>query len=191
MKIDPKDAKKIVDISLARVARGDVQKEKYRNIVILLLIIASLLALPFLFKRGDYAPKISGVAIPISSKKSDGKIQVIINQDKTGHYRFVGKINGKQVVFLLDTGASLVAIPKKLAIYLELVPGQTVQAKTANGMSTSRLTRINKLEVGGITSLGVLGGIADGMGGDEILLGMSFLKKLEIQQKAGKITLIK
>lgn len=110
-----------------------------------------------------------------------------LTADRRGHYVFTGYINNKRVKFLLDTGATSVAIPEHLADYLELSRGQQFYANTANGRAIAFNTLINKVAVGNIEQLDVKGAILPGMKGDEILLGMTFLKNLEMTQKGGEI----
>lgn len=114
----------------------------------------------------------------------------VLTSDKRGHYVFIGYINDKQVKFLLDTGATSVAVPEHLAGYLGLSKGQQYYSHTANGKAISYNALIKKIKVGSIEQEDVRGSILPGMDGDSILLGMSFLKDLEIIQKGGEISLV-
>ena len=102
---------------------------------------------------------------------------VVIPADRQGHYRAEGEINGTAVEFLLDTGATDVAVPEKLARQLGLEIGPKIQMQTANGMSVGYLTRIDQVRLGSLQVNNVRAVISSGLGG-EALLGMSFLRHL-------------
>jgi len=114
---------------------------------------------------------------------SSGVREVVLQRNRDGHYVASGLINGKQVEFMLDTGASDVSIPGDIADALRLKRGQPATYSTANGYITSYLTRISSLDLGGIELHDIRASINPHMGGDTILLGMSFLKHLEFTQR--------
>ncbi len=116
-----------------------------------------------------------------------GEREIVLQQNKYGHYVATGEINGYRVDFLLDTGATLVAIPEHIADKLNLKKGQRFQSQTANGSSTSYTTKIDTLSLGGITMNNVPASISSGMDFDEILLGMSFLKHLKLTQQGKQL----
>jgi len=118
---------------------------------------------------------------------NDGEL--VLERNKYGHYIASGEINGKSVEFLLDTGATLVAIPEHIANRLKLKKGRTFQSETANGLSLSYETRIDRLTLGDIVMHNVPASISSGMTFDQILLGMSFLKYLRMVQQGNKLTL--
>lgn len=119
----------------------------------------------------------------------DGNKEIVLERNRFGHYLASGEINGQAVEFLLDTGATLVAVPEHIAKRLNLKKGQGFQSQTANGMSQSYSTSINTLSLGDIVMTNVPASISTGMEFDEILLGMSFLKHLDMSQQ-GKLLII-
>ena len=116
-------------------------------------------------------------------------IEVRLLSSRQGHYVADGQINGQPVTFLLDTGATQVAVPAALAEQLRLSSGAPVQIQTANGQATAHRTRLERLQVGDIVLHDVAALIAPGMLGDEVLLGMSALKQLEFTQRDGTLVL--
>ena len=60
---------------------------------------------------------------PESVKLADGSLQVVLLRNRQGHYVSAGTINGKPVTFLLDTGATDVAVPAGIAKKLDLKHG--------------------------------------------------------------------
>jgi len=118
-----------------------------------------------------------------------GVREVVLQRNRLGHYVTSGEINGEPVVFMLDTGATGVAIPAKIARRLGLRQGQAYRVETANGPSTAYATRLDSVSVGGIVRYDVEAGIAAGYQGDEILLGMSFLKHIDFSQRGDTLIL--
>lgn len=116
-------------------------------------------------------------------------IEVRLAGNRQGHYLMEGQIDGQTVTFLLDTGASQVAIPAGLARRLGLTPGAPLEISTANGRATAHRTRLARLQLGEIGLDNVAAMIVPGMDGDEVLLGMSALKHLEFTQRDGTLVL--
>ena len=107
--------------------------------------------------------------------------------DRRGHYVVTGLVNGRDVDFLVDTGASDVALPAALAEELELRPGRAVDVQTANGRARARATTIGRLTLGPLERRDVAATIVPGMGGRTALLGMSFLRHYELVQRDGRL----
>ena len=117
------------------------------------------------------------------SMRVDGQTEVRLKQNRQGHYVTSGQINGKPVVFLVDTGATAVSIPAHLQQELGLTAGRTGMAKTANGTVRIARTQLDELRIGDITLNNVDASLNPGMQGDQILLGMSVLRQLEFTQR--------
>jgi len=115
--------------------------------------------------------------------------EVVLVRNKYGHYVATGEINDEAVVFLLDTGATDVAIPDALARRLNLKRGAQFIANTANGQVKSWRTRLERVNLGGIELANVRASILPSMEGEEVLLGMSFLKQLELVQRGETLTI--
>jgi aspartyl protease family protein len=113
---------------------------------------------------------------------STGRSVVSLKPNRAGHYLAPGEINGLDVTFLLDTGATRVAIPGELAERAGLRRGLRSQSRTASGVVESWLTRIDRLRLGPFEMRDVRAVIIPDMPGEEVLLGMSFLKHLELVQ---------
>jgi len=145
------------------------------------VLIAGLLTLFFadrIERKRNPNPNLSSTAA-----------EVVLKRNAYGHYVATGAINGQPVVFLLDTGATRVSIPAGLAGRLGLKRGQAGTAITANGNVTVFSTLLDTVGLGGITMREVRGSINPGMDGEEILLGMAFLKHLELIQRGDTLIL--
>ena len=114
---------------------------------------------------------------------------VILKRNRAGHFEAPGSINGKPVTFLLDTGATYVAIPAGLASELGLEPGRSAWFNTANGRVEGTLTELDEVSLGGLKVQNVQGSISPGMERDTVLLGMSFLNLLSIEIQGGEMVL--
>lgn len=117
-----------------------------------------------------------------------GATELTLKRNRAGHYLAPGRINGKEVRFLLDTGATLVSVPAHLGPHLGLKPGLRGEAVTANGTVTVRQTVIDELMLGPFMVQQVQSHLNPGMRDDEVLLGMSVLKHLEFTQRGDTLT---
>lgn len=120
---------------------------------------------------------------------ANGKAEVKLQQNRQGHYLTTGAINETKVTFLLDTGATNVSIPAHIADKLALKRYTAHIAHTANGAVKVYATKIEQLRIGNIFLYDVAASINPGMKSDEILLGMSALKKVEFTQSGKQLTL--
>jgi len=118
-----------------------------------------------------------------------GRAQVVLQRNRAGHYVTAGQINGQPVVFLIDTGATDVALPLPLARRLGLPLGEPRIARTANGNVRTWPTRLDSVDVGGLSARDVRASVLPNMPGEEVLLGMSYLKRFELIQRDGTLTL--
>lgn len=126
---------------------------------------------------------------PDYSETDAGVREVILERNRQGHYVSNGFLNGVPVTFLLDTGATDVAVPKNIAVAAKLESGYAGQASTANGVVTVYSTRIRDLSLGNISLHNIDASITPSMGGETILLGMSALKEVEFTQRGSTLTL--
>lgn len=147
-----------------------------------------ILVLLTLYFSGMLEKKYNPNQSPISIVNGD-IAEVILLRNRMGHYIASGEINNVPVTFLLDTGATNVVIPAHLGNKLNLQPGRRSQARTANGVVTVADTNINELTLSDIRLINVDASLNPGMRGDEILLGMSVLKYLELTQKGDALIL--
>lgn len=116
---------------------------------------------------------------------------VRITPDSSGHYYIKGRINEHPVEFLIDTGASLVAIPQKLATQFKLKGRYTVALKTAGGEVSGSLTRLQQLSFAGFNLTDVKAVIIPSSGDETILLGMNVLSKFNLSQQNRQLVIKK
>jgi aspartyl protease family protein len=147
------------------------------------------LALLAMFFNGLITGRDNPNPDPIALQGGAGVPEVRLERNRAGHYVAGGRINGTPVRFLIDTGATDVALPLPLAerMSLPLRPGG--QSKTANGMVRTWTTRLDSVDLGGLVAYNVRATVLPNMPGDEVLLGMSYLRHLEMIQRDGVLTL--
>ncbi len=117
---------------------------------------------------------------------------VTLAADTRGHFVVAGSLNGGSVRFLVDTGATLVAIPARDATRLgiDYKKGQAGMAQTAAGPTPAYRVRFDSVQVGDITINQVDGMVIEG-GLDIALLGMTFLNRTEMKREGQTMTLTK
>jgi len=109
--------------------------------------------------------------------------ELVLRHNRAGHYVADGEINGAKVTFLVDTGATRVALTPQLAQRLGLKLGAPITLSTANGSVTGYLTRLAEVRLGPIAMHDVGAVVSEGMDQQTVLLGMSFLRRLEFTQR--------
>lgn len=123
------------------------------------------------------------------SRHQGAWVEVVLRANAQGHFFSTGRINNQAVVFLLDTGATDVAIPMSLSRTLGLEPQEAQSIRTANGIITGRRTHIDRLSLGDIVLRDVRAILIPDVKDQSILLGMSALKQLEFTQRDGTLVL--
>jgi len=124
-----------------------------------------------------------------NSLSQQGVAEVVLEQNRQGHYVTTGTINGQEVVFLLDTGATDVSVPLHIAEKLGLSKGRSIPISTANGTISVYQSWIGELTIGKLLIRDVDANINPGMQENFILLGMSALKDLEFTQRNNQLTI--
>jgi aspartyl protease family protein len=120
-------------------------------------------------------------ALKTTFTSSEGIVEIRRGDD--GHYHWPGRLNGVAVDFLVDTGASGVAIPTSLADRLHRVAEGTVRSSTAGGAVTGRVVRGDLELDGGIRAERLRMVALPNL--DSPLLGMDVLGRLHWQQRDG------
>ncbi|WP_286914717.1 MULTISPECIES: retropepsin-like aspartic protease family protein [unclassified Pseudomonas] len=155
------------------------------------LMIVAWAAAMFLATRffGDWETRQSNPNAQVQSAHGEGFIEVRLLGNGQGHFVADGAINGQAVHFMLDTGATDVAIPEVLARDLALQRGSPGMLSTANGRTEGYRTRLDSLQLGDIRLQNVRALVVPGLDGQTVLLGMSALKQLEFTQRGGTMLL--
>ena len=115
--------------------------------------------------------------------------ELVLKRNIAGHYVAAGEINGEAVTFLVDTGASQVALGQSLAKTLRLKQGMPLTLQTANGPVAGYQTRLDRVRIGPLEAREVRAVVTEGIRDDTVLLGMTFLKRVEFTQRGDTLVL--
>ena len=129
-----------------------------------------------------------------SSFKRDEHPEISIYQNEMGMFTVIGSINNFPVNFLVDTGASHIAMSRNEARRLGIdfrQHGQRSYASTANGIVKTWKIVLDKVQVGGLTLRNVNALVNDSDSPRIVLLGMSFLGQLEMKNEGQSLKLKK
>lgn len=112
---------------------------------------------------------------------------VVLKRNAVGHFVAPGRLNGVPVTFLIDTGATNVALPLGVARAVGVERGPALRTATAAGVTAAYATRLASVELAGLAANDVAGVIVPDMPGDTVLLGMSFLSRFAISMEGGEM----
>ena len=132
-----------------------------------------------------------GSAVSATYRPSERR-SVRIVKDRSGSYHVDGTINGQPVRFLVDTGATSVALSERHAARLGIphrVEGQRIGVGTASGRAVGHAVTLDSLSVGGLRLTDVRAVVIDGDSPPNVLLGMSALKAFEMEQRENLLIL--
>lgn len=133
-----------------------------------------------------------GLSTRVSGGFEEPETQSVrMNEDALGQYRMRGSIDGTFVNFLVDTGASVVAMSERHArmVNLDYRRAQKGTVQTAQGVARAYFLRLSEVTLGSITVNGVQATVIEGGYPTDVLLGMSFLNKLNMQNNDGVLVL--
>lgn len=149
-----------------------------------------LMILLFLFFQDTINKQLNPNQQLHSVTGSSGETRTVLLRNNSGHYVGTALLNNEPVNFMLDTGATTVAIAASTAEKLGMPFGAAIQVNTANGLTTAYRSSIDQLQLGDIVLTNIPASIVPNLSGTEILLGMSALKQLEFHQQGNQLTLI-
>ncbi|RLA38562.1 MAG: TIGR02281 family clan AA aspartic protease [Gammaproteobacteria bacterium] len=120
-------------------------------------------------------------------------VDVKLLRAANGHFFASGAINGRPAKFVIDTGASAIAMnlndARRLGIDISKSPVST--ASTAGGIVETYVVNLDKVSVGAITVHNIAATVVDGDFPAQILLGNTFLSRVEMREEAGIMVLRK
>ena len=118
---------------------------------------------------------------------------VVLASDRNGHFVSSGSINGASVRFLVDTGATMVAmdVTEARRAGVNYLAGERGYSQTANGVTQVYRVKLAQVTLGDITLHNIDGMVHESGALPIVLLGMSFLGKLEMRREGDSLTLTK
>ena len=143
-------------------------------------------------KAGKPAIVASAKAAPTPPPNSASGRTVTLQSDRRGHFQVDARVDGRAVDFMVDTGASVIALRESAAAKLGIHPAvrdYTARASTANGVVKAAPVMLNRVEVNGITVRDVMAFVMPDEGLSTNLLGMSFLSRVKWTHDKGRLVL--
>lgn len=128
----------------------------------------------------------------IASTFSKAKaVSVSMTLSQAGQYATQGTINGHPAAFVVDTGANIVALNEidARAMAINYTAGEALRVQTAGGAVRGWRVKLGEVTVGAITVMNVEAAVLEGQAPPKVLLGMSFLRHVEISEKNGVMVL--
>jgi aspartyl protease family protein len=146
------------------------------------LVIAGVLYLGFEYVERSRQAKLQPY--------TRGSGELVLPRQRDGHFYVQGEVNRQPVRFLVDTGASHVAVSQVLAEQAGLPAGTAITLSTANGQRPGQLVRGVPVRAGDLVlnDASVSVGLS-GMAPDQALLGQSFLKKFDVEIRGDTMVL--
>jgi aspartyl protease family protein len=128
-----------------------------------------------------------------SAAPQGGSGQVTLRAGRNGHFFATGLINGSTVRFIVDTGASTIALSTAEArrLGINYLSGLPTIGHTANGQVRGYRVKLDTVTLGDITLHNLDADILDGAGPPETLLGMSFLSRVQMMRDGDTLTLVR
>jgi aspartyl protease family protein len=159
-------------------------------LVAAMLLGGGVLAVRHLEQAGTRPAAMTAAPAPVSSAPSARN--VVLTRGGNGHFAVNARVDGRPVPFLVDTGASLIALRESEARRIGHYPRRNdfkVKVRTANGIGHAALVELRSVEVGDITvrNLQALVHPDEALGVN--LLGMSFLSRVRWTHERGRLVL--
>jgi len=122
---------------------------------------------------------------------SSGAKTVTLVSDSQGHFVSLGAINGAAMRFLVDTGATMVSMDVEAArrAGVNYLQGERGMSTTANGVTPVYKVKLDTVQLGDITLNNVDGIVHTSSSLPVVLLGMSFLGRLQMRHEGDTMTL--
>ena len=136
------------------------------------------------------APMAAVVSAPPSANA--GMRSTTLQADAGGHFQVEARVDGRYLNFMVDTGASVIALRESSAARLGIFPtprDYTMKTQTANGVGRAARVQLNQVEVNGITVRNVEAFVVPDDNLSMNLLGMSFLSRVKWTHDRGRLVL--
>jgi aspartyl protease family protein len=159
-------------------------------VIALVLLAGGVMAVRHLENAGPRTVAMNATPAPVSSAPSARNI--VLTKGRNGHFEVEARVDGRRIEFLVDTGASHIALRESAAARLGIYPrpaDYTVRVSTANGITKAARVQLRSVEVGDIVVRDVPAIVHSDQGLGVNLLGMSFLSRVRWTHERGKLVL--
>jgi aspartyl protease family protein len=165
-----------------------------RNVIfiaVLALVAAGLVPRYYAHMDGTTAAAAKTVsAEPVTDAAASRNMT--IPRGENGHFNVEAEVDGRHMDFLIDTGASVIALRESDAARLGIHPARreyTANVSTANGLIRAAPIELNRVEVGSLTVRNVAALVLPDEALGQNLLGMSFLSRVRWEHRDGRLVL--
>ena len=135
---------------------------------------------------------VAKMATPEPSNSAANSSSMTIARGDNGHFSVEGTVDGRRMDFLVDTGASVIALREGDAARLGIHPAEreyTARVSTANGVVRAAPIELNRVEIGPLTVRNVAALVLPDEALSQNLLGMSFLSRVRWEHRDGRLVL--
>ena len=136
--------------------------------------------------------QVHGLTRSVGSSYQAPQRQVVkIPRDARMQYQTTALINGRSMPVLVDTGANVLAMSSvhARALGVPAEEGQPSVVETASGRVKARIVNLQSVSVGGIRVDNVRASVVEGEFPATILLGMTYLQHVDIEENNGVLSL--
>jgi len=164
-------------------------------IVFAVLALAASVLVPRYASQMVAAPPAATArtADPAPARQVANSRSVVVQPDARGHFQVEARVDGRRIGFMVDTGASVIALTARAAAELGIHPAQRefiAEVRTANGTVRAAPAQLGMVEIGNLIVRDVAALVLPDEALSENLLGLSFLSRLRrFEYSNGKLVL--
>lgn len=170
----------MVSIVFNTVGKGNIKGFSAQLFTWLGIFLVIIVGYAFRFELNYASQRVASVLLP-SHNWTNEQGEMVINRNSDGHFYINAVINGINIKFMIDTGASDVALTssdaKKLNFDLSRLNYNRTYS-TANGLSKAAEVKLDNIKIGSWTFQNVKAHVSSGES-DISLLGMSLLERFK------------
>jgi aspartyl protease family protein len=159
----------------------------------LALVAAGIVPRFYVGTNGATAAAPPAASLPNEASSAAANYRsMTIRRGPNGHFNVEAEVDGRHMEFLVDTGASVIALRERDAARLGIHPSQreyTAAVSTANGIVHAAPVELNRVDVGSLTVRNVQALVLPDEALGENLLGMSFLSRVRWEHRDGRLVL--
>jgi aspartyl protease family protein len=161
-------------------------------IAALVLLAGGVIAVRELEQRTQPSAAVATAPVPTPVSSSPSARNLVLTKGRNGHFAVEGRIDGRRIAFLVDTGASHIALrdsdARRVGIYTR-PSDYTVRVSTANGVTKAAPVELRMVEIGDIVVRNVRAIVHPDEGLAVNLLGMSFLSRVRWTHERGRLVI--
>lgn len=163
-----------------------------RHIVILALVVVGAGVLAGRIADSTTPPPPGSAVAQAEPAKPAGGRTVSLPRDGQGHFKVQARVDGRPVEFMVDTGASMIALRESAAARLGIRPQQrdyTIRLSTANGVTRGAPVTLGQVDIDGVVVRDVPAVVQPDEALPVNLLGMAYLSRVRFSHDRGRLVI--